>query len=153
MALTLNHFSIRTTDLEASRHFYAEILGLTVGPRPPFPFPGAWMYGGPHDNVANAVVHLIGIDRNDPNGLKQYLGERDETSLTGSGAVDHIAFFADGLAAMLQHLDRLGIGCRQRLVPGLGLYQLFLDDPDGVVIELNYPAHEKAALDAAQQGR
>ena len=56
------------------------------------------------------------------------------------------------LVKPLQHLEQLGISCRQRLVPGLSLYQLFLDDPDGVVIELNYPAHEKAALDASLQG-
>ena len=148
MALTLNHFSIRTTDLEASRRFYADVLGLSVGPRPDFPFPGLWMYRGDHGDVANAVVHLIGIDRNDPNGLKQYLGERDETSLAGSGAVDHIAFFADGLAGMLAQLERQGVACRERTVPSIGLHQLFLEDPSGVVIELNYPAAEKSALGA-----
>ena len=148
MALTLNHFSIRSTDLEASRRFYADVLGLSVGPRPDFPFPGLWMYRGDHADVANAVVHLIGIDRNDPNGLKQYLGERDETALAGSGAVDHIAFFADGLAAMLAHLERQGVACRERTVPSIGLHQLFLEDPSGVVIELNYPAAEKSALGA-----
>ena len=148
MALTLNHFSIRTTDLEASRRFYADVLGLSVGPRPDFPFPGLWMYRGDHADVANAVVHLIGIDRNDPNGLKQYLGERDETSLAGSGAVDHIAFFADGLAGMLAQLERQGVACRERTVPSIGLHQLFLEDPSGVVIELNYPAAEKSALGA-----
>jgi catechol 2,3-dioxygenase-like lactoylglutathione lyase family enzyme len=148
MALTLNHFSIRTTDLEASRRFYADVLGLSVGPRPDFPFPGLWMYRGDHADVANAVVHLIGIDRDDPNGLKQYLGERDETSLAGSGAVDHIAFFADGLATMLAQLERQGVACRERTVPSIGLHQLFLEDPSGVVIELNYPAAEKSALGA-----
>ena len=148
MALTLNHFSIRTTDLEASRRFYADVLGLSVGPRPDFPFPGLWMYRGDHADVANAVVHLIGIDRNDPNGLKQYLGERNETSLAGSGAVDHIAFFADGLAGMLAQLERQGVACRERTVPSIGLHQLFLEDPSGVVIELNYPAAEKSALGA-----
>ena len=148
MALTLNHFSIRTTDLEASRRFYAGVLGLSVGPRPDFPFPGLWMYRGDHADVANAVVHLIGIDRNDPNGLKQYLGERNETSLAGSGAVDHIAFFADGLAGMLAQLERQGVACRERTVPSIGLHQLFLEDPSGVVIELNYPAAEKSALGA-----
>lgn len=146
MALTLNHFSIRTTELEASRHFYAEVLGLTVGPRPAFPFPGIWMYGGPHDNVANAVVHLIGIDREEPKGLQNYLGERDEAKLAGSGAVDHIAFFADGLAAMHAHLNALGVSFRQRTVPSIGLHQLFLEDPSGVVIELNYPASETTTL-------
>lgn len=148
MVLRLNHFSIRTTDLEASRRFYADILGLTVGPRPPFPFPGLWMYGGPHDDVVNAVVHLIGIDRDDPAGLKQYLGDRAETSLAGSGAVDHIAFFTEGLAAMHAHLKTQGVSCRERSVPAIGLHQLFLDDPSGVVIELNYPAAELAGAGA-----
>jgi catechol 2,3-dioxygenase-like lactoylglutathione lyase family enzyme len=145
MALTLNHFSIRTPDLEASRRFYADVLGLTVGPRPDFPFPGYWMYGGDHANVANAVVHLVGIDPNDPQGLRGYLGERKEASLSGSGAVDHIAFFADGLAGMLAHLHGLRIAFRERTVPTIGLHQVFLDDPCGIVIELNYAAAEHPA--------
>lgn len=152
MALALNHYSIRTTNLDACRDFYEKVLGLTVGPRPEFPFPGLWMYCGDHGQFANAVVHIIGTDRAAPAGLDQYLGAREEKSLAGTGVIDHVAFFADGLAAMLAHLQKLGISCRQRLVPGLGLYQLFLDDPDGVVIELNYPAHEKAALDASLHG-
>lgn len=146
MQLTLNHFSIRTTDLDATRHFYETVLRLSVGPRPDFPFPGLWMYRGSHDDVANAVVHIIGMDPNDPVGLKNYLGERDVSSLHGSGAVDHVAFFAAGLADMLAHLQRLGVVPRERTVPSIGLHQLFLDDPNGVVIELNYPAPERAAL-------
>ena len=145
MALTLNHFSIRTTDLDASTRFYADVLGLTVGPRPAFPFPGAWMYRGDHADVANAVVHLIGIDRQSPGGLDGYLGDRDETKLQGTGTIDHVAFFADGLATMLEHLDATGVAYRQRTVPNIGLHQVFLDDPNGCVIELNYPASEVAA--------
>ena len=148
MALTLNHYSVRTADLEASRRFYADVLGLTVGPRPDFPFPGHWMYRGDHAEVANAVVHLIGIDRDDPNGLKQYLGDRDVSALKGSGALDHIAFFADGLAGMLAHLRALAVVFRERTVPSIGLHQLFLDDPCGIGIEMNYAASEKAALAA-----
>ncbi len=148
MALTLNHFSIRTTDLEASRRFYADVLGLSVGPRPDFPFPGLWMYRGDHADVANAVVHLIGIDKLAPQGLQQYLGERDEAALAGSGAVDHIAFFADGLAATLAHLTQQGATFRQRTVPSIGLHQVFLEDPCGVVIELNFPAAEVSAASA-----
>lgn len=149
MALTLNHFSIRTLDMESTRRFYADILGLTVGPRPPFPFPGIWLYRGDHSDAGNAVVHVIGMDPNDPVGLKNYLGERDVSALTGSGAVDHIAFFADGLAQMLTHLKTLGVAVRERTVPAIGLHQLFLDDPNGIVVELNYPTAEKEALDAA----
>lgn len=149
MALVLNHYSVRSTQLEASRRFYETVLGLSVGPRPAFPFPGLWMYRGDHADVANAVVHLIGIDANDPEGLKRYLGDRDPGALKGSGAVDHIAFFSDGLAAMLAHLDALGVPYRERTVPVIALHQVFLDDPDGITVELNYPAAEKAALDAA----
>lgn len=148
MALTLNHFTIRTLDMETTRRFYVDVLGLTVGPRPAFPFPGIWLYRGDHAEVGNAVVHVISMDPNDTVGLKNYLGGRDLSSLSGSGAVDHIAFFADGLAAMLAHLKTLGIAPRERTVPTIGLHQLFFDDPNGVVIELNYPNAEKQAVDA-----
>ena len=152
MALALNHFSIRTTDLDATRVFYETVLGLTVGPRPPFPFPGLWLYNGDHGNVANAMVHVIGIDKDDPEGLKKYLGDRDLSSLHGSGAVDHIALMTTGLAQMVAHLKRLGVPSRERNVPVLGLHQIFLDDPSGLVIELNYPASEKTSLDAQTAG-
>lgn len=146
MTMTLNHFSIRTTDLDATRTFYQDVLGLTVGPRPKFPFPGMWLYRGDHSDTSNAVVHVIGIDPDDPEGLKKYLGDRDVSSLHGSGAVDHLAFFCTGLAAMLARLKQRGIQLRERTVPDLGLHQVFLDDPNGVVIELNYPATEKSTL-------
>ena len=104
------------------------------------------MYSGSHDNYANAVVHIIGMDKNDPEGLKKYLGDRDVSSMHGSGAVDHIAFFATGLEAMLERLKTIGVACRERTVPSVGLHQLFLDDPTGIVIELNYPEAESIAL-------
>ena len=146
MGISLNHFSIRTVDLDACERFYCGLLGLTKGPRPPFPFPGLWLYAGTTDSYDNAAVHIIGIDRNDPEGLKKYLGDRDETSLAGSGAVDHVAFFATGLAQTLDKLKAHGIEGRERTVPLLGLHQVFIDDPNGIVVELNFPAAEKAAL-------
>ena len=149
MTLSLNHFSIRTTDMAATRNFYETVLGLTVGPRPDFPFPGLWMYNGDHVHVANAMVHIIGIDKSSPDGLKQYLGDTDEAKLHGSGAVDHIAMMTTGLASMLAHLKKLGVPCRERTVPSIHLHQVFLNDPSGIVIELNYPAGEKEAIPQA----
>lgn len=148
VSLTLNHYSIRTLDLDATRDFYERVLGLTVGPRPDFPFPGLWLYRGDHGDYANAVVHVIGMDPNDPVGLRNYLGDRDTSALHGSGAIDHVAFAATGLAAMLAHLRAVGVAARERTVPALGLHQLFLEDPNGVVVELNYPASEKRAAAA-----
>ena len=150
MTLSLNHVSIRTTDIEATPHFYVDVLGLQVGPRPDFPFPGHWLYQGPLAAYANAAVHVIGIDPHDPAGLQQYLGERGAASLQGSGAVDHVAFFATDLPVMMARLLHLGIEPRQRSVPGVGLHQLFLDDPSGIVVELNYPVAEKQAWDRLQ---
>jgi catechol 2,3-dioxygenase-like lactoylglutathione lyase family enzyme len=151
MKLSLNHFSIRTLDLAATKHFYVDVLGLQVGPRPDFPFPGYWLYQGPVDVYANASVHIIGIDKNDVTGLSQYLGDRDEQQLKGSGALDHVAFFATGLADMMSRLKSLNIEPRCRDVPGIGLHQLFLDDPNGIVVELNYPFAERQALDSSAQ--
>lgn len=148
MAISLNHFSIRTVDLDACESFYCGLLGLVKGPRPPFPFPGLWLYAGDTDEYANAAVHIIGVDRSDPEGLKKYLGDRDENSLAGSGAVDHVAFFVTGLADTLKKLQDAGIEGRERTVPLLGLHQVFVDDPNGIVVELNFPAAEKAALAA-----
>lgn len=148
MAISLNHFSIRSGDLPACERFYCDLLGLKVGPRPPFPFPGLWLYAGDTAVYANAIVHIIGFDANDPEGLKQYLGERDPASLQGTGVVDHVAFFVTGLRDTLSCLEANKVACRERSVPVLGLHQVFVDDPNGVVVELNFPADEKSALAA-----
>jgi catechol 2,3-dioxygenase-like lactoylglutathione lyase family enzyme len=149
MALSLNHFSIRSFDLPACQRFYCDLLGLQVGPRPPFEFPGLWLYAGGLDNYANAVVHIIGFDRNDPDGLTRYLGKRDDANTQGTGVVDHVAFFATGLAETLARLQQHDVAYRERTVPVLGLYQVFVDDPNGVVVELNFPAAEKVAMTAS----
>jgi catechol 2,3-dioxygenase-like lactoylglutathione lyase family enzyme len=141
----LGHYSIRTGDLEASRRFYTEVLGLREGFRPPFRFPGIWLYLG-GDEADFGVVHIIGIDRDDPQGLKDYLGDRDEVALAGSGAVDHVAFLATGLAGMRERLAARGAAFTERTVPSLGLYQLFVTDPSGVTVELNYPHDEARGL-------
>ena len=149
--LSLNHFSIRSLEIEKTSDFYSKLLGLKAGPRPDFPFPGVWLYNGDDSDYSNAVLHLIAIDKNDPEGLKKYLGDRHPSTLHGSGAVDHIAFFAKGLEEKIALLKSLNVPYRERTVPVLKLHQIFLDDPNGIVIELNYPAAEKAALDAKKK--
>ncbi len=112
----LSHYSIRSLDLEATRKFYTEVMGLTVGPRPPFNFPGIWFYNGSHDSYDNAVVHILGIDPNDPQGLKDYLGDRSADSLkSGTGTFDHIAFSATDLDGMLAHLRSASAWCRRSI--------------------------------------
>lgn len=140
----LAHVSIRTTDVEAVKHFYIRVLGLREGFRPPFQFPGAWLYQG-SDESEFGLVHIIGIDARDPSGLVAYLGDKPMDSLRGSGAVDHLAFQATDLAGMRERLRTERLPYQERTVPNLGLHQLFVVDPSGVTIELNYAAAEAAA--------
>jgi hypothetical protein len=43
---------------------------------------------------------------------------------------------------MHRRLQDSNLPYRERTVPGLGLHQLFIEDPSGITIELNYPADE-----------
>ena len=119
----LDHYSIRTTDLESTRKFYTEVLGFEVGPRPDFPFPGVWLY-----NNGLAVVHVIGIDPNDSSGLMDYLGGRNQDG-KGSGMVDHVAFYATDIDAIRARIQATGAEFRERQVPSLNLAQIFVEDP------------------------
>jgi catechol 2,3-dioxygenase-like lactoylglutathione lyase family enzyme len=138
----LDHYSIRTLDLEASKRFYTEVMGFEVGFRPAFDFPGLWLYSNAPGAGSYGVVHIIGIDPANPEGLKAYLGDRDPSTLRGTGTVDHMAFTASGLPDMRARLARHGVSYRERTVPDLGLHQVFFEDPSEVTIELNYPAEE-----------
>lgn len=132
----LDHYSIRTPRLDETRRFYAEVLEMHEGPRPPFPFPGAWMY---HGDVA--MVHLVGYDPDDAEGLKGYLGDKDPAA-SGTGTIDHVAFAVTGLDALRARLHAARLEFRERRVPSLGLHQVFVEDPNGVTLELNFPADE-----------
>jgi catechol 2,3-dioxygenase-like lactoylglutathione lyase family enzyme len=137
----LAHYSIRTPDLEASRRFYTEVMQFRVGFRPPFDFPGLWLYLD-DDESEFGVVHIIGIDPNDAGALRRYLGDRPSDGLLGTGSVDHLAFMARDWREMRARLEALGQDFFERDVPSLGLHQVFLTDPSGVTIELNYSAAE-----------
>ena len=95
----LDHYSIRSLDLEASKRFYTEVMGFEVGFRPAFDFPGLWFYNGPVIRKLRRGAHHR--DRSRQSGRPRgYLGDRDLASLRGTGTVDHMAFTASGLADM-----------------------------------------------------
>ena len=134
MALTsLDHCSIRTAKLDETRDFYVDVLGMEDGDRPNFPFPGNWLYVDGH-----AAVHLVGVDPDDPTGLEEYLGAVDVAELDGSGAFDHLAFRAEDPGRLSERLKRLDVPYRERKVPNMDLFQIFLEDPNGITVELNY---------------
>lgn len=129
----LDHYAIRTLKLSATRDFYVEALGMEDGERPDFPFPGHWLYLG-----GQALVHLIGIDPDDTSGLERHLREIDRETLVGSGAVDHLAFRGSGAGEQMARLKARGIGYRENRVPGMDLFQIFIEDPNDITVELNF---------------
>lgn len=140
----LDHYTIRAQDLQTTRDFYVRVLGLAEGHRPQFDFPGHWLYCG-----ERAVVHLVGVDPLDKDGLRRFLGDRQPAHSTGGGAVDHVAFRATDLHATRERLKTQGVAFRERTIPDLDLHLLFIADPDGVTIELNYSAGEALATNHA----
>ncbi|MGB0570473.1 MAG: VOC family protein [Alphaproteobacteria bacterium] len=141
---TLDHCLIRTVKLDETRDFYVDLLGMIDGDRPDFDFPGNWLYvdGKP-------VVHLVGVDPEDPSGLIEYLGgDIDAATLDGSGgfgAFDHVAFRAKDPEKLMARLEKQGVRFRERKVPDLDLFQIFIEDPNGITVELNYFADEQVA--------
>ncbi len=106
---------------------------MSVGDRPEFPFPGHWLYIGDHP-----VVHLVGIDEDDPQGLYDYLGVDDLDDATGGGALDHVAFVASDATGLRAKLKSKNLPFRERTVSNLNLKQIFVEDPNEITVEPNY---------------
>jgi catechol 2,3-dioxygenase-like lactoylglutathione lyase family enzyme len=137
----IEHFLVASDDIDASREWYARVLGMKAGPHPDFGFPVHWMYLGDVD-----IVHIGPSAKAAGSIQKQYLGRTSQDTGTGTGAVDHIAFRATGLRAMLEHLRDERVPFTQRRANGQALFQLFLYDPNGIKIELNYAAAEAEGI-------
>ncbi len=120
----MNHFTVLSDDLDATRKFYGDMLGLKEGKRPPFKFPGIWFYAGGHP-----ILHVIAGRKlpKDP-----------------AGVIDHMAFSAKGLPATAAKLGKLGIKYDLRRQAGGTQWQLFCKDPDGATVELDFDGKEKA---------
>jgi catechol 2,3-dioxygenase-like lactoylglutathione lyase family enzyme len=132
----LDHFNIRTRQLADTVHFYEDVMGLEKGPRPNFAFPGAWMY-----SEGKAVVHIVDISKT------------DEQQKPDSGVVHHVAFVSRGFDGMKQRLQSQGFPFDARQVPGGELWQIFVNDPNGVMIELNYEASKEQSASAPKETR
>src|SRR3954468_7665002 len=137
----IEHFLVAADNIDTTRDWYARVLGMQSGPHPDFGFPGHWMYVNDVDGV-----HIGPSAKQADEIQKKCLGRTSQDSGTGTGAVDHIAFRATGLRAMLEHLRREKVAFSQRRANGQALFQLFLYDPNGIKIELNYAAEEAEGI-------
>ncbi len=120
----LDHINIETTDLEASVRFYEQVLGMQTGWRPAFDVPGEWLYVD-----EQPIFHLV---------------VRESVHAAPTGAIHHIALKAKGLESMIQRLEQHGVEFSRTVVPDLDVTQLFIEDPNGVRLELNFYAEAAA---------
>ena len=133
-ATSLNHYTILARDLEATKDFYTDIVGLKVGDRPPLNFPGYWLYCG-----GVPTVHLLGYRAQDP------VIPDGPSYPAKTGRLDHIAFSCVGLKDMKSNLAGRSIKYDERVLPRMNMTQLFYYDPDGIAVECNFPAEETEA--------
>jgi catechol 2,3-dioxygenase-like lactoylglutathione lyase family enzyme len=138
-AESLNHYTIQARDLERTKDFYEQIVGLKVGDRPPLAFPGYWLYCGD-----TPTVHLLGY-KADEKVIADGPSYPAET-----GRLDHIAFSCSGLKDMRATLKSHGIKFDERVLPRLNMTQLFYLDPDGIAVECNCAAAETETRAAAE---
>jgi catechol 2,3-dioxygenase-like lactoylglutathione lyase family enzyme len=126
----LQHYTIEPSDLERTKNFYCDVLGLENGERPPLDFPGYWLYSG-----GVATVHLMGT-RKPREGI---VVRGTEKKYEDTGRLDHIAFAATDVDGVRKRLQSSKVKFRESIVPRTGDTQFFLYDPDGVGVELNFP--------------
>ncbi|MGY3255890.1 hypothetical protein [Pseudomonas chlororaphis] len=118
MTWHFDHLAFNTAEGDVLQQAFQALLGLQAGRRPPFPFPGRWLY-----QDGQALVHVI---------------EQPTFAETG---LSHIAFRTEEDAAqVLQRVQASGLPHQVAQVPQDGTWQIFVRIPGGLVLELDAPA-------------
>ncbi len=128
--LDLHHVAIKSKNLEETVEFYTEVLGMEQVERPEFSFPGAWLQMG------ETMFHIYGGDP-----AKTHSGNYKYNQRVSP--IDHIALRASGFDEMKETLKKHKCEWRQMNIPDFKLWQLFVLDPSGVLIELNFEAEKE----------
>lgn len=129
--IDLNHYLVRANDLEKTKQFYCDALSLSEMPRPTFPFPGYWL-----GREGKIWVHMgpHGI----PNSEIYYRGTPKHAAIDNSGVIDHIAFAATDPEEFRTRFTGMQCDWWARALPEFDLFQMFVRDPDGLTLELNF---------------
>jgi catechol 2,3-dioxygenase-like lactoylglutathione lyase family enzyme len=138
----LEHCNIRSFDLATTIRFYEDVIGLRAGPMPGRQGQGAWLY----DESDIPVIHVIALDPDKREAslaeirhrLGDLAGPLDLSAMQGTGVIDHLAFRCRDHAAMLARIEARGLPHRTFDIPAYKLRQIFVNDPSGVTLELNF---------------
>ena len=119
--MKLNHILVLTTDLEIMSHFWTEVIGLSLGDRPPFPFKGAWFY-----SEGKPLIHVAEQNNINSNG----------------GAIAHLALEGADYQILISTLKMHDVSYTEKDVPLSGERQVFVSGPDGLIVEMMFPLGE-----------
>jgi catechol 2,3-dioxygenase-like lactoylglutathione lyase family enzyme len=135
--VAMEHVLVLSDDIDLTRDFYCDVVGLSVGDRPPLEFPGYWLYADttPCLHIAQRRAYAAHAAR---------LGLAVPESDPGTGPLDHIAFIALDYETLTARLAELGVPVVTNVVPG-GPRQVFFEDPNGVRVEINVRSPESQA--------
>src|SRR5258707_12444146 len=123
----LFHVAIKTSDLESTRAFWRDIIGLREVARPDFGYPGAWL--GCSQPGGQAIIHIYaGGPALGASGIAP----------RGTGAIDHVSLSCSGYRDFVARFKDAGLPFCEFVVPGATLWQLFVYDPSGVQLELTF---------------
>ena len=136
-----------------------ELLGLTEGPRPNLKSKSYWLYAG-----EDAVIHLVekgtnpdadaGAEKGTDRKSWKHGDAPNDQNVLETGSDDHIALSVKDSSSAVQSMKDNGLTYWDRLFAGRGLYQVFVRDPNGVVVELNDDTPDLDAIDPMSvQGR
>lgn len=124
----LNHINIQTHDMAGTIRFYEDLLGLEPRVAPERdPSLRQWLY----TPSGQAVIHLNlwGTDNTIP---------RDVQPGKPTGAIHHVAFECEGFDETVEKLKARGLEYGYNEIPSISLRQLFVADPNNVLLELNF---------------
>lgn len=126
---SLDHYNVITDRLDATAQFYVDVLNLERrdGPAPFTPEMVQWM----HDDAGRAIIHINSL--NCPRFF-----DREVQPGKPTGAIHHIAFNCTGHEQLLARLDGLDVSYETNRLDSIGLRQVFVVDPNNIVLELNF---------------
>ena len=129
--LAMEHFLVLSDDIDATRDFYRDALGFRVGFRPRLAFGGHWLYLD-----ETPVIHIA-----DRASYERYLAGLEipmPKVAPTTGPIDHVAFNCSDFEGMRRHLEAKNIPFKRDTLTDIGLEQIFVHDPNGIKIELNF---------------
>jgi catechol 2,3-dioxygenase-like lactoylglutathione lyase family enzyme len=132
MMCSLFHIGLRAANADTTRNFYTRVLGMVLDPsRPNTPVSGYWLRAAVPGSPPS--IHVF---TDDDAGLEPW----GTTAAGGSGAVDHISLYCKDYRGVRQMLEETGLSWQGGAVPGGKQWVIFVYDPNGVMLELNFDA-------------